>query len=55
MGKEIWGFLLISLCAHCWYLAVLVLAGIELIFCIVACMVLFWICDDNNVDNTPLF
>ena len=34
---------------------VLVLAGIELIFFIVACMGLFWICAGNSVDNTGMF
>ena len=35
--------------------AVLVLAGIKLIFFIVACMVLCWICAENSFDNTGLF
>jgi len=37
------------------YRIVLVLAGIELIFFIVALMVLFWICYQNPVDNTSVF
>ena len=34
---------------------VLVLAGIELIFFVVAHTVLFWICDQNSVEKTLMF
>ena len=34
---------------------VLVLAGIELIFFIVASMGLVWVCAENSVDNTGMF
>ena len=31
------------------------MAGIELIFFKAACMVLFWIYDENSVEHTPMF
>lgn len=41
----------------CTHIAgVLVLAGLELILFIVACMgLMFWICDEKSVDNTGMF
>lgn len=35
--------------------AVLVLAGMAVIFFIVACMELFWICDHNSAVNALVF
>lgn len=34
---------------------VLAMAGIELIFFIVACGAMLWICDENSVDKTLMF
>lgn len=34
---------------------VLILAGMELIFLIVANLGLFWLCAENSADSTPMF
>lgn len=35
--------------------SVLVLDGLELVFFTVSCAMLFWICDYDSSDNSPMF